>query len=153
MGKFSGVILIAFATALLIYVTIVRNPIIVDIHRDGTGFSDLIVENFPFLDKNRIKWWLSAKTSLNEKHAIIKPMSNGTYTIWVWDYASGYVDKGKNNDQDLLCFHDSGNTERCIEKKILLKVNRDFYQQEHYTIGANEYIYNGDDIIRLTTNK
>jgi len=93
---------------------------IVAVHHRSSGFSDVLVKNFPFTDKGKIHWWLKNKAMLKEKYNVPNPESDGSFSLTVWLFGDGYKEEGK---YDRLCFEDMKTKVNCIEKDIVFSVD------------------------------
>lgn len=91
---------------------------IISVHEDG-NFSDVLVRNFPFTDKGKIKWWLKNKGLLQERFNIPNPAKDGFFSVVFWDFGEGYKEEGK---YDRRCFNDMQSKVRCIDKKKVFSV-------------------------------
>ncbi|WP_246494602.1 DUF943 family protein [Brenneria izadpanahii] len=91
---------------------------IVAVHR-MQHFSDVLVLNFPLTNRGKIDWWLKNREMLQEKYAIPKRSSYGSFSITFWDFGEGY----KENEYDRLCFEDMPAEKNCIEKQLLFSIN------------------------------
>ncbi|QTF09927.1 DUF943 family protein [Brenneria izadpanahii] len=111
---------------------------IVAIHQ-RSDFSHVLVLNFPLTNRGKVDWWLKNREMLQEKYAIPKRSSYGSFTITFWDFGEGYKEAGK---YDRRCFEDMQTEKNCVEKpplfsiddngkgSILLKTSTQLYKQE-----------------------
>ncbi|QTF10152.1 DUF943 family protein [Brenneria izadpanahii] len=83
-------------------------------------FSDVLVLNFPLTNRGKIDWWLKNREMLQEKYAIPKRSSYGSFSITFWDFGEGYKEAGK---YDRRCFEDMQTEKNCIEKPPLFSVD------------------------------
>ncbi|WON77654.1 DUF943 family protein [Serratia sp. UGAL515B_01] len=114
---------------------ILRHPVeIIDVHQ-RVKYSDILVKNFPFTDKGKIKWWLENKDMLKEKYNIPNPTQDGLFSVTFWDFGEGY----KEDKYDRRCFDDMKTNKNCIEKKIIFTVDNDKHKRIIFTM------YDGDD--------
>lgn len=89
---------------------------IVAVHNGDT----LLVRHFPYLKSRQIAWWEANKDMIKAKYGIPHKRSDGYYSVFIMDFGEGYrVDRGTDEDSDLLCFEDMTVPARCIEKKRL----------------------------------
>lgn len=93
---------------------------IVAIHHRSSGFSDVLVKNFPFTDKGKIHWWLKNKAMLKEKHNVPNPDKEGSFYLTFWLFGDGYKEEGK---YDRLCFKDMKTKVNCINKDAVFSVD------------------------------
>ncbi|AIQ99377.1 hypothetical protein LG71_05420 [Pluralibacter gergoviae] len=113
----SGTI-VAVACSYLLWLSL-RPVEIVAVHDGKT----ILVRHFPYLKNRQIAWWESNKDKIQEKFGIPYKDARGYYTIYIQDFGSGYrLDRGTDDDSDLLCFDDMSVAARCIEKKPLMSV-------------------------------
>lgn len=118
-----------------------RHPVeIVDIHQRNK-YSDVLVRNFPFTDKGKIKWWLKNKGMLKEKYNIPNLTQDGLFSVTFWDFGEGY----KEDKYDRRCFDDMKTNKNCIEKNIIFTIENDKNKRINFTM------YDGDDY-RLNEN-
>ncbi|WP_455814216.1 DUF943 family protein [Pseudomonas graminis] len=94
---------------------------IVAIHHRSSGFSDVLVKNFPFTDKGKIHWWLKNKAMLKEKHNVPNPDKEGSFYLTFWLFGDGYKEEGK---YDRLCFKDMKTKVNCINKDAVFSVDK-----------------------------
>jgi len=93
---------------------------IVAVHHGRSGYSDVLVKNFPFTDKGKIHWCLKNKAMLKEKYNVPNPEPDGSFSLTVWLFGDGYKEEGK---YDRLCFEDMKTKVNCIEKDIVFSVD------------------------------
>ncbi|MBV6820165.1 DUF943 family protein [Rahnella sp. PD12R] len=115
---------IIIIAAISICVFFVSKPTsIVDAHRMKSGFSALLIKNPPFTDKGKISWWLKNKEQIRTRFNIPEPDGEGTYTVVILNIDTGYkIDRGIDEDSDLLCFDDIGTNQNCINKDWVMDV-------------------------------
>lgn len=110
--------LAVFLSAYLLWLSF-RPVAIVAVHHGRSGFSDVLVKNFPFTDKGKIHWWLKNKAILKEKHSIPNPEKDGFFYLTFWSFGDGYKEEEK---YDRLCFDDMKTKVNCIEKDPVFSV-------------------------------
>ncbi|MBS1203190.1 MAG: hypothetical protein H6R25_89 [Proteobacteria bacterium] len=118
---------------------------IVAIHHRSSGFSDVLVTNFPPTDKGKIKWWLKNKDMLKNKYSIPSPDSDGYFYVTFWSFGDSYKEEGK---YDRLCFDDMKTKVNCIEKDAIFSVDKSrnmgvmftVYDGDNYRLGQNDGI-------------
>ncbi|SCC60327.1 DUF943 family protein [Kosakonia oryziphila] len=113
---------------------------IVAIHHRSSGFSDVLVTNFPPTDKGKINWWLKNKDMLKDKYAALKTDSDGSFYITFWLFGDGYKEEGK---YDRLCFSDMKVKENCIDKNRVFSVE---------TVNNGDTFFTVSDAIYLMEN-
>ena len=91
---------------------------VIAVHQDD-NYSDVLVKNFPFTAKGKIKWWFKNNEMLKSRYGILKPDPDGAFTINFWLFGDGYKEEGK---YDRRCFEDMKTEKNCIEKKMLFTV-------------------------------
>ncbi|MCG8709866.1 DUF943 family protein [Brenneria sp. 4F2] len=91
---------------------------IVAIHQKQ-HFSHVLVLNFPLTNRGKIDWWLKNREMLQEKYAIPKRSSYGSFTITFWDFGEGY----KESEYDRRCFEDMQTEKNCIEKQLVFAID------------------------------
>lgn len=90
---------------------------VVAVHDNNT----LLVKNFPFLKSRQITWWEDNKEMIQEKYGLPRKDEDGYYDIYIQGFGDGYrIDRGTDEDSDLLCFDDMAVAARCIEKDPLM---------------------------------
>ncbi|AVJ20190.1 hypothetical protein CLM71_22425 [Serratia sp. MYb239] len=109
---------------------------IIAIHQ-RENYSDVLVKNFPFTDKGKIKWWLDNKNNLKEKYGIPKPDSDGFFTVIFWDFGDGYKEAGK---YDRMCFDDMKEKENCIEKNVFFIAENDRDKDMLFVADGGRYL-------------
>lgn len=90
-----------------------RPVAIVAVHQKN-NYSDILVKNFPFTDRQKINWWLKNKAMLKEKYGVPSPAKNGFYSVIFWDFGEGYKE---TDGYDRLCFDDMKTNINCIDKE------------------------------------
>lgn len=116
---------------------------IVAIHKNGSH-SYVLVKNFPFLDKEKINWWLKNKAMLKEKYDIPNPEKDGFYSVIFWDFGEGYKE---TDGYDRLCFDDMKTKENCIDKKRIFSVETGRNNEILFTVRDGIYRINKKDEI------
>jgi hypothetical protein len=93
---------------------------IVAVHDEDT----ILVRHFPYLKSRQIAWWEANKEKINADYGIPHKYSDGSYGVVVMDFGKGYrVDRGTDQDADLLCFDEMSTEARCIEKNPRLWID------------------------------
>lgn len=86
---------------------------IVAVHDGNT----LLVRHFPYLKSCQIAWWEANKDMIQAKYGIPHKYADGSYGIVIMDFGEGYrIDRGTDEDSDLLCFDKMPVEAQCIEK-------------------------------------
>ncbi|PIJ43727.1 DUF943 family protein [Tatumella sp. OPLPL6] len=126
MSKMKIMILIFFPffAILTYYFSIILRPVeIIAVHNDY-DFHSVLVKNFPFSDKNKIKWWINNQYFLKQQYGIPRPDKEGSFTIIFWNFGEGYKE---TDGYDRLCFNDVDLPKNCIDKDSLLFVKKEKY--------------------------
>lgn len=90
---------------------------IVAVHDGNT----ILVRNFPYLKSRQIAWWEANKGMIQAEYGIPSKSEDDYYSVVIMDFGEGYrIDRGTDEDSDLLCFDDMSVDARCIEKKTRL---------------------------------
>ncbi|MTH46847.1 DUF943 family protein [Intestinirhabdus alba] len=80
----------------------------------------ILVRHFPYLKSRQIAWWEANKDMIKAKYGVPHKSEDGYYSVNIMDFGDGYrIDRGTDEDSDLLCFDDMTAAARCIEKKPL----------------------------------
>lgn len=83
----------------------------------------LLVRHFPLLKSRQIAWWQANKDMIQAKYGIPHKLSDGYYGVFILNFGEGYrIDRGTDEDSDLLCFDDMKVDANCIEKEPLMMV-------------------------------
>ena len=123
---------------------------IVAVHHRGHGFSSILVNNFPFTDKDKISWWLKNKDILKEKYDIPKAENDGYFNITVWLFGEGYKE---TDGYDRLCFEDTPPPINCIDKNAVFSVSNSNNLGTIFTTYEGRYKLNKNgDIVKSTDN-
>ncbi|MGF9659397.1 DUF943 family protein [Pantoea agglomerans] len=112
---------------------------IIDVHHRSSGFSDVLVTNFPPTDKGKINWWLKNKDMLKNKYDIPMPERNGYFYTTFWIFGEGYKEEGK---YDRLCFVDMSPPVNCIEKDRVFSISSSKNRGTIFTVNDGEYRMN-----------
>ncbi|UDJ81091.1 DUF943 family protein [Kosakonia oryzae] len=89
---------------------------IVAVHKNDI----ILVRHFPYLKSRQIAWWEANKDMIKARYGIPHKSEDGYYSVHIMDFGDGYrIDRGTDEDSDLLCFNDMPVAARCIEKKPL----------------------------------
>lgn len=119
------------------FIWVLFRPVkIIAVHQRGSNFSAVLVKNFPFTDKGKIKWWLENKSILKGKYNVPNPAKDGFFHVTFWLFGDGYKEEGK---YDRLCFDDMKTKANCIEKKPVFTVDKS------RNMGVMFTVYEGGD--------
>jgi len=104
------VVAVAGSYALWQYLTPVE---IVAVHEGNT----ILVRHFPYLKSRQIAWWEANKDMIEARYGIPHKDEDGSYQVFIMGFGDGYrIDRGVDEDSDLLCFDDMTVPANCIEK-------------------------------------
>jgi len=93
---------------------------IVAVHDGNT----ILVRHFPYLKRRQIAWWETNKDMTHAKYGISHKYSDGSYGVVIMNFGEGYrIDRGTDEDSDLLCFDKMAVDARCIEKNPRLWID------------------------------
>lgn len=113
-------LLLAFAVSIGTIWWFSRPVEIVAVHQHNI----LLVKHFPYLKSQKIAWWEANKDMLKEKYGLPVTDEEGFYTVYILDYGDGYrVNRGTDEDADLICFDDMKSKANCIEKEPLFRIS------------------------------
>lgn len=77
----------------------------------------ILVRNFPYLKSRQIAWWEANKDIIQAKYGIPNKSEGDYYSVTIMDFGDGYrIDRGTDEDSDLICFDEMPVDARCIEK-------------------------------------
>ncbi|MFS2224953.1 DUF943 family protein [Pantoea sp. B65] len=113
---------------------------IIDIH-SAREYSQIIVDHLPFTDKEKIEWWLKNQQEIMKKYNIPHSYKDGSYNITIWNIGDGYLNSDEYYRKDLLCFSDMKDKRNCIEKKLLLTIEKSANNKIYFSIGYSGNIY------------
>lgn len=83
----------------------------------------ILVKHFPNIKKLQIKWWKDNEKIIKEKYNIPHIRDDGYYSVSIQGFGDGFrIDRGTDEDSDLLCFYEMQTETRCIEKDPLMAV-------------------------------
>ncbi|CDH19205.1 DUF943 family protein [Xenorhabdus bovienii] len=122
------------------------------VHRgSGKGSSTVLVRHFPLTDSGKIAWWEKNKQSLKTNYGIPYTDDDGSFMVYFLYWDGTYrIDRGTDQDSDLLCFSDMNAEANCIEKKgIALSVSRNREGKMRFTTNGNSYVkFKGSEEIK-----
>lgn len=111
---------------------------IIAVHQKN-NYSDILVKNFPFTDKQKINWWVKNKAMLKEKYGVPSPARDGFFTVIFWDFGEGYKE---TDGYDRLCFDDMKTNINCIDKEKYFTVWNGRNNDISFGVDDGEYIIN-----------
>ncbi|MEO3740112.1 DUF943 family protein [Enterobacter sp. AG5470] len=135
------IIIFIFTVAALafFYLTLFNSPKVLAVHGSGSN-KELLVNNIPLTDRNKIKWWDN-----NGAKTISSPE---TYNVSIWNFDGEYQklvpkSSGLFPDHDidyLLCFDDMKTEENCIDKSNwIMDITKTQNGYTYYRIGTESY--------------
>lgn len=92
---------------------------VINAHYDGST-AQIIVDRLPFLESDKIAWWVKNKESIMEKYNIPSG-KNSPFLISIYAFGDGYKEEGK---EDRRCFSDIKPPKNCIDKNIIMSIIR-----------------------------
>lgn len=96
-----------------------REVKVIDAHHNKYT-AEILVDHLPFSKSASIDWWLNNQDEIRSKYKI--PFGEkGPIFITIYAFGDGYKEEGK---KDRLCFDDVKPPKNCIDKDILMSVNR-----------------------------
>lgn len=127
---------ISLTLLILFYLWLSLGPVeIKAVHKEGNQ-SYVLVSNFPFTDKGKIRWWLEHKTRLQAKYNIPEPSAEGSFTVVFWFFGDGYRAEGK---YDRFCFTDMSTKNNCIDKDAALFVTESRNTGTYFSVAGGTY--------------
>ncbi|MCU5771891.1 DUF943 family protein [Erwiniaceae bacterium BAC15a-03b] len=133
MKKIIITFIVGVITICVVYTSrqLARPVEIIAVHQQQ-HWSHVLVKNFPFTARGKVKWWEANRMLLKEKYGIPVPTNDGWFSVTFWDFGEGYeVEKPDENSwfpdkstDHLYCFTEMKVEARCIRKKgRLMKIN------------------------------
>lgn len=116
---------------------------IIAVHQSGS-YSIVLVKDYPFSDREKMKWWLKNKAMLKVKYNIPKSDKDGRYHVILWDFDEGYKEEGK---YDRLCFDDMKPPINCVDKNSLLIIGHTKDKITRFTVDDGIYILQDNGLI------
>nr|WP_222942879.1 DUF943 family protein [Xenorhabdus sp. PB62.4] len=110
----------------MFFIFLLRTVEIIGVHSltPGSGYRVVLVKNFPLTSWGKVHWWNKNKELLKEKYDVPCSSEDGSYDIVFVDIGNGYkVDRGTDEDSDLLCFDDMNVDANCVEKKFVFEIS------------------------------
>ncbi len=108
---------------------------IVAVHHRSSGFSAILVKNFPLTDKGKISWWLKNSKNIAKEYQIPTPAKDGSFYLTFWLFGDGY----KEDKYDRLCFDDMKTKMNCIDKETVFTIKRFNYDREIFITYEGRY--------------
>lgn len=106
------------------------------------GGSAIVVDHFPYTDRDRIYWYLDHRKELQDIYGV---PAKDKYSILIFGLGEGFFSAEENYKLDLYCFTDMYPKNNCIEKNLYLEVRMFKYggevKKEVFEIGYSGYSY------------
>ncbi|ORM73472.1 hypothetical protein HA48_09145 [Pantoea wallisii] len=139
----AGLILSAALTGGLYYYVNFRKVYIINVHQDHYSAS-IIVDQFPYSDNKKIKWWLSNRQQILEKYKINPFNENGAISYYFYEIGEGYQPL---EQQDRICFDDMQPPANCLDKNLLMKIQRTRGNNVIFSSDSGSYLLDKDNKI------
>lgn len=92
-----------------------------------------LVQHFPLTQQGKIEWWDRNKAMLKAKYGVSYE-DYRTLAFMEWD-GTYRIDRGTEEDSDLLCFEDMDTQANCIEKgTVIMLVNSQSDGRSQFTV-------------------
>lgn len=93
----------------------------------------ILVRHFPLTQRGKIEWWDRNKAMLKAKYGVLYE-DYRTLAFMEWD-GTYRIDRGTDEDSDLLCFEDMDIQANCIEKgTVMMVVNSQSDGRSQFTV-------------------
>lgn len=132
-------LLVLIATGVYIYLN-VRTVKVNDAHQNTTH-AQILVDRLPLSTSASIDWWLKNKSAIYSKYRILPSDAGGPRYITIFAFGEGYQELGR---EDRLCFADMKPPKNCIDKDILMLINRTRYGDTEFRRHGNAYLMTQD---------
>lgn len=107
------------------------------VHSQQGKRSAVLAANLPLTQEGKIAWWREHEGLLKAEYGIPDTYPDGNFSVVFWAWDGGYrVDRGTDEDSDLLCFDDMPGKANCIEKRLLMRVSRYSNGEIHFTVSG-----------------
>jgi len=131
-----------------------RHVNIIHASAKGSGGSAIVVDHFPYTDRDRIHWYLDHRKELQETYGV---PGKDEYSILIFGLGEGFFNPEENYKRDLYCFMDMHKKNNCIEKNLYLEVRLFKYggevKKEVFEIGYSGYSYTVDKEGKLVAGR
>lgn len=110
----------------------------------------VLVRHFPLTQQGKIDWWDRNQAIFMAKYKVSSVDVDLAFMAWDGTYR---IDRGTDEDSDLLCFEDMDTQANCIEKNFLMHVARRTSGGMRFTVrgstGRATYVRDpGSDVLR-----
>ncbi|WP_416410726.1 DUF943 family protein [Pantoea sp. App145] len=120
-----------------------REVKVVDVHH-GKYATDIIVNHLPLSQSNRINWWLNNEGKIFSNYNISPGNEGEPQLVTIFAFGDGYKELGK---EDRLCFDDIKPPKNCIDKDILMYVDRTRNGDLEFSFASSVYLRTKDGSI------
>lgn len=119
---------------------------ILDVHQDDYSVA-IIVDRLPYSDSKKIAWWLSHQEHIASQYKIKSTHQPGPASYYFYAIGDGYSSLGS---KDRICFNDMPPPTNCLDKNLLMKIQRNKDNNVTFTLNSGRYGVNRDgNIIKL----
>ncbi|QGY27481.1 DUF943 family protein [Pantoea cypripedii] len=117
-----------------------REVKVIDVHH-GKYAADILVNHLPLSQSSRINWWLKNEAVIFSNYNISPGNEDGPQLITIFAFGDGYKELGK---EDRLCFDDITPPNNCIDKDILMLVDRTRSGDLEFSFASSVYVRTND---------
>lgn len=132
-------LLVLTATGVYIYLNF-RSIKVIDAHQNTTH-AEILVDRLPISTSASIDWWIKNKSAIYSKYKILPSDAGGPRYITIFGFGEGYQELGR---EDRLCFADMAPPKNCIDKDILMLINRTRNGDTQFRRHENTYLMTQD---------
>lgn len=93
---------------------------VIDAHH-GEYTAQILVNHLPLSTSESIDWWVNNQSAILTKYKIRPSNAGGPWYIKIFSFGDGYQESGR---EDRLCFEDVPPPKNCIDKDILMSIDR-----------------------------
>lgn len=134
------ILLIALASGIYCYLNF-REVNVIDVHQDYYSAS-IIVDHLPYSNDEKIRWWLSHQQQITLKYNIKAFNENGSITYYFYALGEGYQPLEK---KDRICFKQIQPPANCLDKNLLMKIQRTQDGGVMFSLDSGNYTVNKDN--------
>ncbi|AVJ17752.1 hypothetical protein CLM71_11715 [Serratia sp. MYb239] len=113
----------------------------------GTYTAEILVDHLPLSAAASIDWWLKNQHEILSKYHIRSSDDGGPVYITVFAFGDGYKEEEK---KDRRCFSDVEPPKNCIDKDILMTINRTRSGETRFNFEYSSYLKTHDGKIVKT---
>ncbi|MFK3660982.1 DUF943 family protein [Scandinavium sp. NPDC088450] len=103
----------------------------------------VVVDHFPWTDRDRIAWFLAHESEIRAWHPDFKDRVDG---IFIMIASEGFLNRLEYPHEDLYCFSSIKNPKNCIEKDVPLRISHDSDSPVIFELEEANYLYNNGKI-------